>query len=142
VDGDWLDRLSDDERDEWDRFVAWQHEHTVKAMAASAMVMTIVPRGDSDVKFAVELGFAIMMGKPIIALALPGVTVPYGLRKVADAIIVADLDTEAGRELADRQMRAAVARVKERDARASHATSYIEVRRPQQNQQRRRRRRR
>jgi hypothetical protein len=139
MDGDWLDRLPDDERDEWDRFVAWQQEHTVKKMAASRLAMTLVPRGDTDVKFAVELGLAIMMGKPIIALALPGATVPYGLRKVADEIIVADLDTEAGREQADRQMKAAIARVNARDARASRSTGYIEVRRPQPNQRRRRR---
>lgn len=97
---------------EWDKFVAYQHEHTVKAMEESAYVMSLVPDKDKvDVKFAVELGLAIMLDKKIIALAQPGTTVPKRLRKVADAIIIADLDTEEGREQVHAQLRQAMARL-------------------------------
>jgi nucleoside 2-deoxyribosyltransferase len=39
------------------------------------------------VKFAVELGFAIMLNKPIIAVLQPGGTLPDKLRLVADEIV-------------------------------------------------------
>jgi len=97
------------ESEEWQRFVAHHHEHTVKAMTESAYVMSLVPAaGKVDVKFAVELGLAIMLDKPIIALAQPGVPIPYRLRKVADAVITADLDTEEGRARAARILKIAV----------------------------------
>jgi len=108
---DWTDKLSDTEYAEWDRFIRHHHEHTVKAMESSAYVMSLVPDKDKvDVKFAVELGLAIMLDKPIIAMALPGVNVPPGLRKVATAIIVVDLDTEAGQAEATRQLKEAMAK--------------------------------
>jgi nucleoside 2-deoxyribosyltransferase len=107
---DWTEGLSDEDRAEWDHFVAHQREYTLKAMDSSAYVVSLVPSADKmDVKFAVELGFAIMLSKPVIAMAMPGTPVPYGLRKVADAVIVADLDTEAGREHAARQLKAVMA---------------------------------
>jgi len=112
---DWTEGLGEEDRAEWDRFVAHQREHTIKAMDSSAYVVSVVPSAENlDVKFAVELGFAVMLGKPVIAMALPGVPVPYGLRKVAEAVIVADLDTEAGQESAARQLKAVVARAGKR----------------------------
>ena len=91
---------------EWDKFAAYQREYTVKAMEASAYVMSIIPKpGEVDVKFAVELGMAIMLGKPIFAMAQPGTPIPQGLRKAADVVIVADLDTETGRRQATRQLK-------------------------------------
>jgi hypothetical protein len=38
----------------------------------------------------------------------PGVNVPPGLRKVATAVIVADLDTEKGKEHATRMLKLAM----------------------------------
>lgn len=94
---------------EWDEFVAYQHKHTVKAMESSAYVMSLIPAAEKvDVKFAVELGLAIMLDKPIIAMVQPGVTVPPGVRKVARAVIVADLDTEEGKERATRMLQVAM----------------------------------
>jgi len=106
---DWTDKLSDAEYAEWDRFIRHHHEHTVKAMESSAYVMSLVPDKDKvDVKFAVELGLAIMLDKPIIAMAQPGVPIPPALRKVATAVIIADLDTEAGKERATRMLKLAM----------------------------------
>lgn len=92
------------EGEEWDRFVEYHREHTVKAMAESAYVMSLVP-DQVDVKFAVELGLAIMLDKPIIAMAQPGARIPPGLVKVATAVIVADLDTEDGKKQAAGQLK-------------------------------------
>lgn len=100
---------------EWEEFAAYQRSHTVKAMESSAYVMSLIPSADKvDVKFAVELGMAIMMDKPIIAMVQPGIPVPARLRKVVDAIIVADLDTEAGRQQATRQLKEFTARFSDR----------------------------
>lgn len=102
----WTHDLSPGERRQWDQFVADAREHTVKAMADSAFVMSLVPSGEPDIKFAVELGLAIMLGKPVIALALHGQPVPDGLRRVAHAVIeVDDFDTEAGQAELHRRLR-------------------------------------
>lgn len=53
----------------------------------SAVVASLVPRGPTDVKYAVELGLSIMMDKPIIALVRPGVRIPEKLAKVVDRFI-------------------------------------------------------
>jgi hypothetical protein len=54
----------------------------------SPVTFSIAPPPDKvDVKFAVELGFLIMMDKPIILCVPPGTPVPDKLARVADAII-------------------------------------------------------
>ena len=95
----WDEHLSPADRRDWDRWVASVREGTVQQMADSAFVASLVPDdGEVDVKFAVELGLAIMLGKPIVAIAVAGRPVPGRLREVADAVIeIADMDTEAGR---------------------------------------------
>jgi len=99
----------------WDEFAAYQRTHTVKAMESSAYVMSVIPApGKVDVKFAVELGMAIMLDKPIIAMVQPGTPIPPRLRKVVDAVIVADLDTATGRQQAIRQIKEFTARFGDR----------------------------
>jgi len=96
----WEDELTPDERNEWDRFVTYQREHTVKKMAESAMVISLVPGKDSvDIKFAVELGMSIMLDKPVLALAAREEDVPAKLRLVVDRLVICDIDTEEGRRL-------------------------------------------
>jgi len=96
----WDEDLSPEERWDWDRWVARVREGTVRQMTESAIVASLVPEdGKTDIKFAVELGLAIMMGKPIVAIAIAGRPVPGRLREVADAVIeISDMDTEAGRD--------------------------------------------
>jgi nucleoside 2-deoxyribosyltransferase len=90
---------------EWEDFVKFHRENTVKAMEQSAYVISLVPdAGQVDVKFAVELGLAIMLDKPIVAVVQPGVKLPERLRQIADAVIVTDLDTEDGRAQAAREI--------------------------------------
>ena len=73
---------------EWKGYAAAVQENMVPKMRESAYVMSLVPGdGEADVKFAVELGFAIMMDKPIILVMQPRQRIPEHLRKVADGFI-------------------------------------------------------
>jgi hypothetical protein len=108
--GDWLDELEGDDRKAWDDFVDRARRDALEKIDSSAFVMSLVPRGPADIKFAVELGLSIMLDKPIVAVVMPGAEVPDKLRAVADEIVEADVDLEEGRrkvhEAIDRRMRA------------------------------------
>lgn len=57
-------------------------------MASSAVVVSMVPEDrEGDVKFWVELGASIMLGKPIIALVLGDREVPPKLALIADEVV-------------------------------------------------------
>jgi hypothetical protein len=81
---------------EWKAWEARCQAELVPMMRDSGSVVQLVPKGGSDIKFAVELGLSIMMDKPILAIVQPGTETPPKLLKVADKIIEADLDTAAG----------------------------------------------
>ncbi len=91
---------------EWKAWEARVHEELIPKMAGSAAALQLVPTGPTDVKFAVELGFSIMMDKPILALVQPGMEVPAKLLKVADRVIEADLDTVDGHAKVQAEIRA------------------------------------
>lgn len=56
------------------------------------MVSLVPPEPDrTDVKFALELGFSIMLDKPIIAVVGRGALVPGKLIAVADEIVEGDV---------------------------------------------------
>lgn len=95
---DWLDSLSSDERADWDRLVDHFRRDAVEKIDSSAFVASLVPRGDFDVKFALETGAAILLGKPILAIVGPGGELPGKLGLVTDEVVHADVDTEQGRE--------------------------------------------
>jgi len=92
---DWVD---DSSADDWDDFVAHVRRSTVKQMAESAFVISLLPTdGEPDIKIAVELGLALLMDKPIVAVATNGGKVPRALARIAQARVeVGDIDTEAG----------------------------------------------
>lgn len=82
-------------------FIAWQDEvrrDLIPKLEDSGAVVSLVPEGETDVKFAVELGLSIMMDKPIVAVIRPGTKMPSKLALVADHIVEADLTTRAGQE--------------------------------------------
>jgi len=60
----------------------------------SAITLSIVPHGDPDVKYCVELGMCIMMGKPIILIAQTNDDIPPKLRAIADEIIISTMDKD------------------------------------------------
>jgi hypothetical protein len=70
----------------WIRHVA---EEMVPKLAGSAVVISIVPGDpeDLDLKFCVELGASIMLGKPIVATVFGDRAVPPKLAAVADEIV-------------------------------------------------------
>lgn len=67
------------------RFARKAREELLPKIDASAMVMSFIMDGDPDVKWAIEMGFSIMLDKPIIAVITPGRKVPSKLAAVVDA---------------------------------------------------------
>lgn len=69
-------------------------------MASSAYVITINPGKDIDPKVALETGYAVLLGKPIILLAEPGQPILPGLRRIATEVIqlTEPFATEAGQQ--------------------------------------------
>jgi nucleoside 2-deoxyribosyltransferase len=67
-------------------------------MASSAFVITIDPGAEIDPKIALETGYAVLLGKPIIVVCAPGTTSNAGLARIATHRIdlTHDLDTMAG----------------------------------------------
>lgn len=59
----------------------------VPKMLNASVIVSLVPAGPSDIKFAVETGMALMLDKPIILMVGPGSRVPAKLALVADAIM-------------------------------------------------------
>jgi hypothetical protein len=83
---------------EFKQWVRDTERDLIPKLEASGAVVSLVPEGEGDVKFAVELGLSIMMDKPIIAVVTPGRKVPNKLVLVADHIVEGDPTTGAGRE--------------------------------------------
>jgi hypothetical protein len=90
------------------KFARQVAESTMPHMAESAYVITIAPPTgtEADVKQAVEIGLAILMDKPLIIFAPKGRTVADRLLRIADHVVEADMDTEAGRAEAMRKLEA------------------------------------
>lgn len=61
-------------------------------------VALAITDGELDPQFCLELGAMVMLDKPIIAIVLPGATIPEKLKMVADKIVIADPKTDSGRE--------------------------------------------
>jgi len=76
--------LNDPDFKEW---AEHQRVNVMPMMQDSALVVSLVPTGDADIKFAVELGLAIMLDKPLICVISPGQIIAGKLRMVADEIV-------------------------------------------------------
>jgi len=78
----------------------------------SAVCISLVPNDNHvDVKFAVELGFMIMLDKPIIAVISAGRKPPPKLIAVADEIVEGDIGDPDFEE----RLKAAMSRIINRD---------------------------
>src|SRR5262245_9299458 len=95
---DWVDGLSPDERESWDAFVEHFRRSTMERMTGSSAFVSLVPGQTDAVKFAAELGAAIILDKPILAVVTPGAAVSEPLERVSDRIIEADADTHRGQQ--------------------------------------------
>lgn len=76
--------------DEWRDMERRATAELIPKMESCGTIVQLVPLGQTDVKFAMELGLSIMLDKPIIALVKRGHQVPEKLLKIADEIIVYD----------------------------------------------------
>jgi hypothetical protein len=81
--GDWTQH----DPDWWSEYAKHVLDEIVPMMRDSAVVCSLVPEGEADVKFAVELGMALMLDKPIVLLVHSGVPVPARLARAADEIV-------------------------------------------------------
>jgi len=65
----------------------------------SSMLVQVGTGSDPDAKAAVELGFALLLDKPLIILRMPDMVVPSRLARAADAVVdwTEDLTTLSGR---------------------------------------------
>lgn len=85
---------------EWNEYVERVHRELIPKIKDTNIFVSITPSTPDkvDVKFAVELGLAIMYNKPIIACIQPGTPIPEKLARVVDKFVELDLKDPAGRE--------------------------------------------
>jgi nucleoside 2-deoxyribosyltransferase len=96
---------------EFRRYAERVRRELIPMIKESAVTLSLVPPdGEVDVKFAVELGFMIMLDKPIIAVVSSGRKVPLKLVKVADEIVEGDVGDPGFEE----RFKAAIDRVRTR----------------------------
>lgn len=96
--------MASDYGPEFDRFADRVRKELVPKIEGSNLFVSITPLDANkvDVKFAVELGLAVMFNKPIIAVIRPGTQVPEKLTRVVDRFVELDLDDPTSRDrLAD-----------------------------------------
>lgn len=65
---------------------------TLEPMVRDSSVAIAVSDGRIDPKMAMEMGYMVMLDKPIIALVAPGSKVPNKLAIVADEIVEGTID--------------------------------------------------
>ena len=70
----------------WLEYAAHARDEVVPMIKGSAITLALMG-GEVDPKQACELGYMIMMDKPIIAVVLPGAKVPDKLVRIADEIV-------------------------------------------------------
>ena len=95
----WENELDPVDKVVWDAFVQQTREDAMKKIDASAFVMSLVPKDEPDVKFCVELGLSVMYDKPLVIVVAPETRIPERLQRLADEVIVADIDTAEGRDI-------------------------------------------
>jgi len=94
----WENELDPVDKVVWDAFVQQTREDAMKKIDASAFVMSLVPKDEPDVKFCVELGLSVMYDKPLVIVVAPETRIPERLQRLADEVIVCDIDTAEGRD--------------------------------------------
>jgi len=69
------------------RFARRVRSDLIPKIENSAMTVSLVMEGEPDVKFAIELGFTIMVDKPLVAVVPAGRPIPEKLAHVVDLFI-------------------------------------------------------
>lgn len=85
---------------EFDDFVARARRDLVPKIEGSSIFVSITPQSKEkvDIKFALELGLAIMYDKPICAVIQPGTAIPEKLAKVVDRFVEMDFNDPTQRD--------------------------------------------
>jgi hypothetical protein len=91
-------------------WVADAREHLIPKIEGSDATISLVPDGEGDIKFAVELGLSIMMNKPIIAVVIDNRNLPDKLVQVADTIVHLH-SRELGTASGQKKVHAAIERI-------------------------------
>lgn len=82
--------MSDDQA--FEAFKARVRDDLIPKIASSRVFLSIVPPLDKiDVQFAIQLGIAVLLDKPIIACVPPGTAIPEKLARVVDRFVELDL---------------------------------------------------
>jgi len=84
-------RTSPYDSDEWREYSVRVVEEMLPKLTDSRCMAMLLSGTDPDVKMAVELGFALLLDKPLILLVTPNTAVPERLRRAADAIVVGEI---------------------------------------------------
>jgi len=79
---------------EFDAFAKRCREELVPKIEDSSIFISITPNNPEkvDIKFAVELGLAIMYDKPICAIISPGTKIPEKMSRVVDKFVEMDFN--------------------------------------------------
>ena len=79
---------------EFDTFVENGRETLVPKIEGTSLFVSITPASPEkvDIKFAVELGLAIMYDKPILSVIQPGTKIPEKLARVVDRFVELDIN--------------------------------------------------
>ena len=80
-----------------DGFIDYMKEN-LGHLAESTMVLSIHPKEDIDVKFACEIGYSVLLGKPIVLAIAKGTEISDKMKLIADHIVEMDWDTPEGRD--------------------------------------------
>lgn len=86
---------------EFKRFARRATKFLRPKIASSAHVIVVAPdQSEADVKIALEIGYTILLDKPLIVFKPPGRTVAPRLLRIADKVIEVDMKDEAAMERA------------------------------------------
>ena len=102
---------------EWKAYANRAIRDLVPKLQASAISVTIAngldPEEGGDAKLAIELGFTLLMGKPLVLLVDEDQVIPPGLERAADVICRGDLSDESYRAEEHQKIKDLVATVPE-----------------------------
>jgi nucleoside 2-deoxyribosyltransferase len=104
--------MSDDPFDdpEWLAYADHVRESLIPMVKNSALSVAMFGTGDPDPKQAIEIGYMVLLDKPIIVTVMPGAKVPNKLARVADEIVEAADDPAT----TSMRLKAAIKRVAEK----------------------------
>jgi len=73
----------------WKRYVRDFRKNGLPKIMNSAVTLSIISSDgkDFDTKQATELGAILLLGKPLLLVAMPGAMIPPGLARAADTIV-------------------------------------------------------